>query len=229
MASSCYLIREYLLLLQFLGASDVIGLFNKCEENNPELRLIERISQTLNYFAFQLAGPQSAALKVKNPKELNFEPKFLLKTVSEILIHFGTHIDKFAEFVVKDQRSFSPDILIRMESILTRENLIDPKKLLLFASVKEKVLKLSRELIKEEEDLGEIPEEFLDPIQCSLMEDPVILPSSKTVIDRATIKRHLANTATDPFNRSHLTEEMLIPNEELKKKILEWRIAKKSE
>ena len=31
---------------------------------------------------------------------------------------------------------------------------------------------------------GDVPEEFLDPIMQTLMEDPVLLPDSRTVIDR---------------------------------------------
>jgi len=41
----------------------------------------------------------------------------------------------------------------------------------------------------------------------TLMDDPVELPSSKTVIDRLTIKRHLMNDPHDPFNRAPLTLE----------------------
>ncbi|XP_021813842.1 probable ubiquitin conjugation factor E4 isoform X2 [Prunus avium] len=43
--------------------------------------------------------------------------------------------------------------------------------------------------------LGDIPDEFLDPIQYTFMKDPVILPSSIIT--------------SDPFNRSHLTADML--------------------
>ena len=35
------------------------------------------------------------------------------------------------------------------------------------------------------------PDEYLDPITSTLMIDPVMLPSSKQIIDRATIARHL--------------------------------------
>ncbi len=45
------------------------------------------------------------------------------------------------------------------------------------------------------------------------MEDPVELPTSGKVMDRSTIVRHLLNSATDPFNRQHLTEDMLVPGE----------------
>jgi ubiquitin conjugation factor E4 B len=70
--------------------------------------------------------------------------------------------------------------------------------------------------------LGEIPEEFLDPIQYTLMKDPVILPSSKTTVDLSTIQRHLLSDQTDPFNRSVLTSDMLIPDVELKARIDEY-------
>jgi hypothetical protein len=67
-----------------------------------------------------------------------------------------------------------------------------------------------------------VPEEFLDPILNVLMKDPVILPDSKVTLDRKTIQRHLTISATDPFSRCHLSEEDLIPNQALKKKLEEW-------
>lgn len=39
----------------------------------------------------------------------------------------------------------------------------------------------------------------------TLMRDPVVLPSSQVVVDRATIKSHLLSDAKDPFNRSPLS------------------------
>ncbi|MDP2435306.1 MAG: hypothetical protein Q8P67_06150, partial [archaeon] len=48
---------------------------------------------------------------------------------------------------------------------------------------------------------------------------PVILPSSRVTVDRSVITRHLLSNPTDPFNRTPLSEEDLIPNEELKHRI----------
>jgi ubiquitin conjugation factor E4 B len=45
----------------------------------------------------------------------------------------------------------------------------------------------------------------------TLMRDPVILPSSRTVVDRSTIKSHLLSDSKDPFNRSPLKIEDVIP------------------
>ena len=43
-----------------------------------------------------------------------------------------------------------------------------------------------------------------DPLLYTLMEDPVILPTSQISIDRSTIKSHLLSDTTDPFNRMPL-------------------------
>jgi len=56
----------------------------------------------------------------------------------------------------------------------------------------------------------------------TLMEDPVILPSSKVTIDRHTIKIHLLSDPKDPFNREPLKLEDVIPDVELKQQIDAW-------
>lgn len=45
----------------------------------------------------------------------------------------------------------------------------------------------------------------------TLMEDPVILPSSKISIDRSTIRSHLLSDPHDPFNRVPLKMEDVLP------------------
>lgn len=44
------------------------------------------------------------------------------------------------------------------------------------------------------------------------MKDPVTLPSSRAVVDRATIKSHLLSDSKDPFNRVPLKIEEVIPS-----------------
>lgn len=50
-----------------------------------------------------------------------------------------------------------------------------------------------------------------DPLMATLMRDPIMLPSSKAIMDRSTIKSHLLSDTTDPFNRSPLSIEDVIP------------------
>lgn len=44
----------------------------------------------------------------------------------------------------------------------------------------------------------------------TLMQDPVILPTSKTSIDRSTIRSHLLSDPNDPFNRAPLMIEDVV-------------------
>ena len=75
----------------------------------------------------------------------------------------------------------------------------------------------------EEADLGEIPDEYTDPLMATLMEDPVILPISRQVVDRSTIMSHLLSDAQDPFNRTPLKIEDVLPNDALREEIKAWK------
>lgn len=95
--------------------------------------------------------------------------------------------------------------------------------------------------VEEEEELGDVPDEFLgkfdvhfwidpdinclflDPILSSVMEDPVLLPTSNTIVDRSTIRAHLLGDTRDPFSRAPLTMDMVQPATELKEKIQAWK------
>lgn len=51
----------------------------------------------------------------------------------------------------------------------------------------------------------------LDPILSSVMEDPVLLPTSNTIVDRSTIRAHLLGDTRDPFSRAPLSMDMVEP------------------
>ena len=78
----------------------------------------------------------------------------------------------------------------------------------------------------EEADLGEVPEEFIDPIMATLMRDPVKLPSGHRC-DRAIISRHLLTDQTDPFSRQALTVSQLETDDDLRGRIETWMAEKR--
>lgn len=192
----------------------------------PEL--IDRISAMMNYFLALIVGPKCTNLKVREPEKYHFNPKVLLNQLTEIYVNFGRD-PRFLQSVVRDGRSFKNSLFQTCEKILQRERLKNDHELDEFSKLVIKLEQVAKEEEQAEEDLGDIPDEFCDPILSTLMTDPVILPSSKTVIDRQTILRHLLSDQTDPFNRSHLTPEMLIDDVETKKKIDEWLASKKKQ
>lgn len=66
-----------------------------------------------------------------------------------------------------------------------------------------------------------------DPILSSVMEDPVLLPTSNTIVDRSTIRAHLLSDTRDPFSRAPLTMDMVQPATELKERIQAWKAQQK--
>ncbi|KAL8199422.1 hypothetical protein R6Q57_012990 [Mikania cordata] len=187
----------------------------------PEM--VERVASMLNYFLLQLVGPQRKSLSLKDPEKYEFRPKQLLKQIVNIYVHLerGDHENIFPSAITKDGRSYNDQLFTEAANVLRRIG-EDPRITQAFDDLGRKAKAAASEAMDAEAILGDIPDEFLDPIQYTLMKDPVILPSSRIIVDRPVIQRHLLSDATDPFNRSHLTPDMLIPDTELKQKIEEF-------
>ncbi|XP_071709994.1 probable ubiquitin conjugation factor E4 isoform X1 [Rutidosis leptorrhynchoides] len=187
----------------------------------PEM--VERVASMLNYFLLQLVGPQRKSLSLKDPEKYEFRPKQLLKQIVNIYVHLanGDHENIFPSAITKDGRSYNDQIFTEASNVLRRIG-EDPRIINAFDDLGKKAKAAASEAMDAEAILGDIPDEFLDPIQYTLMKDPVILPSSRMIVDRPVIQRHLLSDASDPFNRSHLTPDMLIPDTQLKQKIEEF-------
>lgn len=56
-------------------------------------------------------------------------------------------------------------------------------------NLSKRVAELAQQQLTEEGMLAEAPDDFLDPIMSTLMTDPVVLPSSRKIVDRSTIAR----------------------------------------
>lgn len=69
--------------------------------------------------------------------------------------------------------------------------------------------------------IDDCPEEFLDSLMDTIMQDPVILPSGNRC-DRSSIIRQLSISPIDPFTRSPLTIDMVKSDPELKERIHEY-------
>lgn len=191
---------------------DIKGPFMK-----PEL--IDRLAAMMNFNLQQFCGPKCKNLIVKNGDKYNWEPKKILDRLTDIYLHLDC--EKFAEAVVNDERCYNEQLFKDALSCMRKTNMLESK-VLKFAEVAsnfEKV-KQTKVLLDLNDDA---PEEFKDALLDTVMCDPVILPGSNKVVDRAIIIRHLLNSKTDPFNRQPLSEEMLIPANELKEQIDRWK------
>lgn len=190
----------------------------------PEI--VDRLAAMLDYNIDALVGPKCTGLKVQNPEKYQFDPKSLLSGIVGIFLNMSSYND-FVVAVARDGRSYKQDNFVRTSAIFRKFSIkssTDIERLDLFVL---NVEKRKAEYEQDEEDLGEVPDEYLDPLIGEIMQDPVILPTSKTVIDRSTIKRHLLNDATDPFNRAPLDLKDVIPATDLKAEIEAFKASKK--
>jgi len=188
----------------------------------PELSM--KLATMLNYNLQQLCGKKCNTLKVTNPDKYGWDPKRLLGQLTDIYLHLNS--DKFAQAIAMDERSYSKDLFD--EAVRRMGNVLGKPQMQIEAF---KLFTLSIETIKEtraqqEVDFSDAPEHFKDPLMDTLMDDPVMLPTSNCAMDRSVIITHLLNNQFDPFNRQPLTEDMLVDATDLKREITEWKANK---
>jgi ubiquitin conjugation factor E4 B len=200
------------------------------EVRQPFLRpeLLDRLTHMLNYFLVALCGPRCENLVVRDRQRYEWEPRQLLAQILRIYLFMydpsrdlpGTK--RFGSSIAADGRSYRPEVLERAAQIAEKRGLLTPAESARFRGLADLVETCAKEQVAEEEELGEVPEEFLDPILATIMQDPVLLPSSRKIVDRSTIVRHLLSDPHDPFNRQPLKGEDVIPQPALKQQIMDW-------
>ena len=191
---------------------------------------ITNLSNFLNYSLNIFASPLGNELKLKNLSDYDFNPKFILGALLSVYSAFYDKIE-FIECVVKDERSYKFENFERAKNLVenTGKIIIETNDFNNYLKFVDKLKEEEKKIKEEEINYDDAPDEFYDSITALLMTDPVKLPKSQVILDRKTIETHLLSDQTDPFNRSPLTKEMLIPCPELKAKIQEYINKKKKE
>lgn len=189
----------------------------------PEL--LPRLASMLLSVLRQLVGKKGLELKVNNPEQYHFNPRKMLEQVCTIVAHFA----EFEAFhaAVPQTGFYTSDLLPKVLQTVRRLRGLDPGVVQALEKLAVAVQVAAESVSQADEDLGDAPEEFLDPVLFDLMKDPVRLPSG-TVMDRATIKQHLLNDPHDPFSRQPLTEDQLVPAADVKERIDAWLAHKRA-
>jgi len=186
--------------------------------------LQQMLHNCLNPCLDRLVGPRCCELKMakgarQDFEEFNFKPKELLQMICEMYVFVAREDkEKVQKMITEDGRSYRPKTFHKAATILGREQLISQEMLREF----EKFVKELNELASSQEAAlanVTVPDNYLDPIMSEIMEDPVLLPTSKTIMDRKVIERHIMSNDDDPFNRMPLSVTDLIPQTELRAEI----------
>lgn len=184
--------------------------------------LVDRVANMLNYFLEHLVGPKKGKFNVNDKNDYEFKPREVLEKICQVYINLGQPESnkkhkEFCTAVSSDGRSYSENLLPQATDILFRTGMMSLGTQ--FEKLSQLVHQVAVQNQLDEISLDGVPDTFLDPIMQTLMVDPVLLPSSKIIVDRSTIARHLLSDQTDPFNRSPLSMEDVIPDIDLKRQI----------
>ncbi|KAG9190498.1 ubiquitin conjugation factor E4 B [Alternaria panax] len=184
--------------------------------------VVVRLAHMLDYNLEALVGPKKSQLKVENPEEYGWNPRNMLAEVTDVYLNLESK-QPFIDAVATDGRSYREEYMTEASKILQRFKLKTPEQMSQWQTMSARIKEAKAQADMVEADLGEIPDQYLDPILASLMEDPVTLPVSKQIVDRGTIQAHLLSDPHDPFNRTPLKIEDVIHNDELREEIQNWK------
>lgn len=147
---------------------------------------------------------------VKDRKIYGYKPDKIVELFSKVYLEIS-HSDNVVQEIILDKRSYYPKLFEDMSYHLLTVNKITELETVNFQMIQtiieSKIKKLNNRVILIDDN--EIPDDIMDPIMCSIMKEPILLPSSKKIMDKSVICRYLLSDQEDPFNREPLDIEEL--------------------
>ena len=124
----------------------------------PEI--VHRLAAMLDYNLHALVGPKYRELKVREPEKLKFNPRALLSDILQVFLNLSDQSD-FVKAVAGDGRSYSKELFEKAAEVALLRNLKTETEIQQLRSFVVKVEEAKANMVEEDEDLGDIPDEFL--------------------------------------------------------------------
>lgn len=113
----------------------------------------------LDYNLDALVGPKCSELRVQDPEKYKFNPRQLLSDILQVYINLSDQ-EEFVRAVANDRRSYRKELFEAAMETARRVPLKTETEIGVVRSFVSKVEEM-KTTIEAEEDLGEIPDEFL--------------------------------------------------------------------
>jgi ubiquitin conjugation factor E4 B len=144
-------------------ASEALRLFVVFTAETPSTfvrpEIVDRLAAMLDFNLDVLAGPKMQELKVAEPAKYKFQPRELLADLLQIFLNLAGE-EEFALAVARDGRSYNRELFEKASRIAFRARLKTEDELKVFNGMIERVERFRAE-DKEDEELGDLPDEFL--------------------------------------------------------------------
>jgi ubiquitin conjugation factor E4 B len=182
----------------------------------------KKFAQVINYYAQKLSTKNFKTYKIDNAKKLGLHPLQMISDLVNIYINISEY-DSICKEICADDRSYSDDLLIDLGKTASKHNLITQEKLSQMENLINKLIEMQNTKEEMNKLMEDLPDEFVCQLTYEMMKDPVMLPNSRSIVDRKSIKQHIMlNGNTDPFSRQPLKLEEVIELPDLKAKIAQW-------
>jgi len=123
----------------------------------PEI--VDRLAAMLDYNLVALVGPKYQELKVRDPEKLKFNPRALLSDILQVFLNLSDQSD-FVNAVARDGRSYTKELFDKAAGVAVLRGLKTEAEIGQLHLFVVKVEKAKANMMEEDEDLGEIPDEF---------------------------------------------------------------------
>lgn len=123
----------------------------------PEI--VDRLAAMLDYNLDALVGPRCNNLTVENKEKYHFTPRQLLSDVVQVYLNLGDQ-HEFIRAVAGDGRSYRKELFEQAARICSKNSLKSPTEIEQLGLFVVKV-EDAKATLEAEEELGDIPEEFL--------------------------------------------------------------------
>lgn len=208
----------------FFCLRELFKLLRNLIDRNPSLfiekEILPQFVTILNYNLKIIVGPKCSELKCpESGTNIGFEPKKFLREMLMFYMHMHMHSDIFLIAVVKDTMYFNLSLLKRALKICDTKFILSSYELDELSAMIKKAETLVSDNI--EDDLV-VPEQFIDPVTCMPMKEPVRLKTSNATIDKSTFDMLLMTSGIDPFNREVLDKDGYVVDEALKRELDEY-------
>jgi len=123
----------------------------------PEI--VDRLAAMLDYNLQALVGPRYQELRVREPEKLKFNPREMLSNILQVFINLSDQ-PQFVQAVAGDGRSYTKELFENAAEIALRRTLKSESEIDELRTFAVKVEE-AKAALEAEEDLGELPDEFL--------------------------------------------------------------------
>lgn len=161
---------------------EMLKLFTKAlADSFTKSEIVQRLADMLDYNLDAMVGPKRTELKVENLADYGFRPLQLLEDIVDVYINLREK-ENFIFAVARDGRSYKPSNFNEATRILSRKRgTKSADDLKLWVALCGKFQKAKELDEQAEQDLGEIPDEFLGKSSISRSSDCAFCPSSTDI------------------------------------------------